>query len=452
MLGGSFAVSFLRNGMGAFLMLTVFFLLDRPRFSVRRTVLFYSLFGLLAVVGFSVWYLMDFNGYVHFSGLLTIPVVGIFCILMSRDNLYLSLYKLTLGFYLLAVSVFCGVNGARLWFGGSLWADIAIRVLVIAACLLVLIFKIRRHFLAGVDFLCEAMDVFSGITLVVAVLVAGILTYAPGNYEFSIVHVLRVAMLLLMAGIIQWMAFSLYLYRGRAYYYRREKALLEMNERLLRRQVEQLQDSKEANVRINSELCRQRRMMEEYIKNNQIEELLDCIRQYGTNLEGENVHPICDNATVDGILSVYEKYAREEGIRVAMQVRVGKELAVREMDLAAILIHVFENAIHGCEKIKEEQPRICLFIHQKKNKVVIQCKSTCVSDLEFGHIRGSADRAFYGGAGVLPFKWEKRTKTENEGRTEAGDIMKVIRYYNGEADIMANRGVLVARILLNVPA
>lgn len=418
MLGGSFVVSLVRNGMGALLMLAVFLLLDRPRFSIRRTILYYAAFGLLAAVGYSIWYWIDRVQYVHFSGLLAIPVLGVFCICMSRDNLYLSLYKLTLGFYLLSVTVFCGVDGARLWFGGNLWADIMIRVVMIAVCLLVLIFKIRERFLAGVDFLCEAMDLFSAITLVVAVLLAAISAYAPSNHEFSLAHILQVAMLLLMAGIIQWMAFSLYLNRGRAYYYRREKALLEINEQLLRRQMEQLQDSKETEVRIRTRLRHQCNMMEAHIRNNQIQELMTCVQQYGSELEEEHANQICGIAAVDGILSAYEKYAKEKGIRVVMQVRVGKELAVREMDLAAILAHVFENAIHGCETIRGEQPRICLLIHQKKNKVVIQCKSTCAREQEFG---------------------------------AAGGILPVIRFYNGEADIAVNRGLLVARILLNMP-
>ncbi len=41
MLGGSFWIAMLRHMMGAALMMGVFFLLDRPRFSIKRTAVYY---------------------------------------------------------------------------------------------------------------------------------------------------------------------------------------------------------------------------------------------------------------------------------------------------------------------------------------------------------------------------------------------------------------------------
>ena len=57
MLGGAFWVAFLRNAMGAVLVLAVFLLLDRPRVAMKKAVLCYLTFGLLAV-----------GGYCHVSG------------------------------------------------------------------------------------------------------------------------------------------------------------------------------------------------------------------------------------------------------------------------------------------------------------------------------------------------------------------------------------------------
>ena len=86
MLGGSFWISLLRNCMGAGLMLAVFLLLDRGRLPVKKAVSCYGLFGLLAAVVFSFWYMSDHENFVRFSGLLAIPAVGIFCIKMSGDT------------------------------------------------------------------------------------------------------------------------------------------------------------------------------------------------------------------------------------------------------------------------------------------------------------------------------------------------------------------------------
>lgn len=212
MLGGSVWVGALRNVMGAGLMMSVFLLLDRPRMSMKKTIWCYALFGLAAVISFSLWYLADSESFVRFSGMLTIPVMGIFCIKMSRDTLYLSLYKLTLGFYLLSLTVFCGIDTARIWFGEDMWADILIRLVMTVVILFLITSKVRRSFLEGIDYLREEMDWFSGVTVVLSILIAAIVAFWPGRHDFSMFHVVRTVLLFFMAGIIQYTVFQLYLH------------------------------------------------------------------------------------------------------------------------------------------------------------------------------------------------------------------------------------------------
>ena len=57
MLGGSFWVSFLRNGLGAGLMIAVFMLLEHPAAFRRKMAVSCILFWLLATTGYSCWYL-----------------------------------------------------------------------------------------------------------------------------------------------------------------------------------------------------------------------------------------------------------------------------------------------------------------------------------------------------------------------------------------------------------
>lgn len=45
MLGGSFWIALLRNAMGAVMIMGIFLLLDRPRFPMKKMVLYYGLFG-----------------------------------------------------------------------------------------------------------------------------------------------------------------------------------------------------------------------------------------------------------------------------------------------------------------------------------------------------------------------------------------------------------------------
>lgn len=215
MLGGSFWISFVRNGLGAGLMMAVFMLLEHPGAPLKRTIRNCVAFWLLATSGFSIWYLLDSVNFVRFAGMLSIPVVGLFCLGTGRERLYLSLYKLTLGFYLLSVTVFAGVDLSRLWFGGSIWADIIVRIVLIAVIVFLLVTKIRKSFLDGVDYLREELDWFSAITLLLSVLIAALVAFWPGSHEFSYLHIGRTAILLFMTGLIQYMVFHLYLHRGK---------------------------------------------------------------------------------------------------------------------------------------------------------------------------------------------------------------------------------------------
>ena len=158
MLGGSFWVAILRNGMSITLMLSFFLMLDRPRFSMKKTICCYAVFGLFLLFGFSVWYLLDYESFVKIAPLTSFPVIGIFCSLMSGEIIYISLYKMAATFYLFSVGTFLGVDVARWWFQDNLWVDILVRFLCYSAMLIFTWKRFRKEFLEGVDFLIEEMD------------------------------------------------------------------------------------------------------------------------------------------------------------------------------------------------------------------------------------------------------------------------------------------------------
>lgn len=90
---------------------------------------------------------------------------------------YLSIYKLTFGFYMLSVMVFLGIDISRLWFHGSIWVDILLRIAIESVVLFVVARKLRPRFQEGREFLGEAMDFPSAVTLVIIVLIAAIGAY-----------------------------------------------------------------------------------------------------------------------------------------------------------------------------------------------------------------------------------------------------------------------------------
>ena len=106
MLGGSFWIAFLRNAISTVLMLSFFLMLDRPKFSMKKTAWCYIIFGVSMIITYSAWYLVEDSSFVRFAALSTLPVIGVFCSIMSSEVLYLSLYKMALTFYLFSLCLF----------------------------------------------------------------------------------------------------------------------------------------------------------------------------------------------------------------------------------------------------------------------------------------------------------------------------------------------------------
>lgn len=430
MLGGSFGVALFRNGMGAGLVMAVFLLLDRPRMPMQKAVRWYVLFGCFMTVLYSVWYLLDRKMFIHFAGILVIPALGGFCMGMSRERTYLSLYKISLGFYFLAVVVFCGVDVSRIWFNGSKWVDLGIRIMISSAALLLIFKKIRHSFLENADILEEEMDLFSVITLIVSILIAALVAFWPSDHIFSWFSIVRTLFLLMMAGLIQYMMYRMYLHQGKEHRYQVEKELLEMNELLLHRQLEMMRESEEESIRIRHDIRHHCLLMEEYIRNKEYSKLFAYVKQYGEDVESHKEERISSNETINSILSAYGRYAREENIRVIMDVRTAEHIAVRDIDLVAVLANIVENAIHGCLCSGKENPEILLSIVQKGNKIAIQCKNSCIQNLEFA--KGVPKEGKRHGVGI-------------------SNIRKVASYYNGETDFSVEGDMFVARILMNIP-
>ena len=430
MLGGSFWIAVIRNSIGALLLMSVFLMLDRPRAGIKKTVGYYGIYGSFLILVFSIWYLADRSGYIRFSGLAALPCTGIFCILLSSDGIFLSLYKVSIGFYMLSLCVVTGVDGSRLAAGGNLWVDIQLRI---AMCTIMLVFiwkRFRRKFLEHLDFLQEEMDRFSLISLMASVLLAALSAYWPTEIrEFSVTGMIRILVIMFMAGVIQYSIFHLYIHLGKEHHYQAEKELLETNERFLRLQLELADESKARAAGIRHDVRHHCLLLREYVQKGDTERALAYLNQYLDDIEGREEKQVCGNQAVNSILSAYARYAEMKGIRVTLGVTAAGELQVRDIDLVAILANVFENAIHGCINAGAAEPEIVVMMNQKGHKMVIQCRNTCAAYADVYHVIPEPDESYKHGI---------------------YSIMRTASRYDGETDFVIENGMFEARILLDL--
>ena len=207
-----------------------------------------------------------------------------------------------------------------------------------------------------------------------------------------------------------------------------------MNHRLLERQLEILEESVESGRRIRHDVRHHNAVIAEYVRREQKEELLQYLKEYDKETDQGMLEMICTNTAVNNILSAYTRKARNEQIRVTLDVELGRNLTIPNIDLVAILANAYENAIYACMEVKKQSNERECFIHlmlkKRKNKLIISCSNTCRMETELKN--GQPKTEFTGGVGV-------------------SSIIKTAEKYDGEYDFKNDNGVFVFRLIMNIP-
>ena len=131
----------------------------------------------------------------------------------------------------------------------------------------------------------------------------------------------------------------------------------------------------------------------------------------------------CDNMTVNTVLTVYERRAKESGISVKISAKAGRDLDVLPQDLVIVIANLFENAIHATEKHKGKQKVIDIAIKGTAQRLLIKVENPCRNNLTF-------DETLYG-VGIR-------------------SIIATTNKYEGMYDFAAEDGIFSAKISLNL--
>ncbi len=211
--------------------------------------------------------------------------------------------------------------------------------------------------------------------------------------------------------------FRFYLHIGKEKEHEKENQLIQMNHRLLERQLEILEESVESGRRIRHDVRHHNAVIAEYVRREQKEELLQYLKEYDKETAQGMAEVICANTAVNNILSAYTRKARNEQIKVKLEIEIGRKLTIPNIDLVAILANAYENAIYACKEVKKHSDeRECIIhfmIKKRKNKLIIFCSNTCRMETELKN--GQPKTEFTGGIGV-------------------SSIIKTAEKYDGEYD------------------
>ena len=131
-------------------------------------------------------------------------------------------------------------------------------------------------------------------------------------------------------------------------------------------------------------------VMLEFANNNDIErvrEYLKSLVESESEVWGEVRY--CDNMTINTVLTVYERRAKESGISVKISAKASRGLDVSPQDLVIVIANLFENAIHATEKHKSKEKMIDISIKGSAQRLLIKVENSCRANLTF-------DESLYG--------------------------------------------------------
>ncbi len=382
-----------------------------------------------------VWYVADWDSCVRTAAFAMYMSFAAFAMIMSRDSLYLSVYKLALTFYLLAVFLVGGLETAIIFFDRNIWADIITRILLVAVMTLFLEKKLKNSIRGFGDFVEKEADKFSVVAMIICILFGIGFILNPNSKEATPFRLYQVVVNFVLVGVLQLLVFRFYLHVGKEREYERENQLISMNHRLLERQLEILEESVERGKRVRHDARHHNAVIAEYARRGQIEDLQQYLREYDKEIDQGVAETICANAAVNNIICAYTRKARNEKIKVTLDIEIGKNLTIPSIDLVAILANAYENAIYACMEVKKQlDERECfihLMIHKRKNKLIIFCSNTCRMETELKN--GQPKNEFTGGIGV-------------------SSIIKTAQKYDGEYDFKNDNGVFIFRLIMNIPS
>ncbi len=434
MLGGSVYIAFIRFAISLAGTIALFSLLAESRFGRKKTVVCYGCFSVVLIILACVWYVADWESCARMVAFVMYLCFAVFAIFMSRDSVYLSLYKLALVFYLLAVFLVGALEISILFFDRNVWADIAARIALIGLIAFLLNKYVRKTVKDFGDYVESEADKFSIAVMIICILFGiGFILNPSLNREMTFHRIYQILMNFFLTGTLQFLIFRFYLHVGKEKEYERENQLIQMNYRLLERQLEILEESVESGKRLRHDVRHHNAVIAECARRGQTEELLQYLQEYDREIDQSALQMICANTAVNNLLSAYTRKAEQEQIKVTMDVELGKNSEIPGIDLVAILANAYENAIYACMEVKkgleERECFIDLMLKRRKNKLIISCSNTCRKEAALKD--GKPGSEFTGGVGV-------------------SSIIRTAEKYNGEYDFKNDNGVFVFRLILSM--
>lgn len=153
------------------------------------------------------------------------------------------------------------------------------------------------------------------------------------------------------------------------------------------REIEALRESQQKTRAYHHNLRHHLQYLSSCIENERLEQAQGYIREICSEIEANKVSVFCENEAANLIFSAFAGRIREYGISFRIKADIPQTIFVSESDLCVLLSNALENALHACQKQKENglSGRIEVLSYEKNGKIFLQFINSCNTEVTFVH-------------------------------------------------------------------
>lgn len=405
-----------------------FAVMTERKYSVKKTVLIYSVFltVFVCLAMFVSRVLFDIHSFYATSLVFVSTILVSFIIFMvtSTDPACKKVF-LFLSYSSMFCVIFCSsAMISSVWFNdefsaAAVYAKIIIRTLLYLPAIWAYIVFLRpamREVPGSNNKIWRSISLVSMLFLIVFSIFCFIYTM---KNDFRAWYSLLFAATVLIYFSVLWIIFGMIRYMIKE----SRMELIEENMKYLQGQLKTAKENELFAKTVRHDLRHHNQNIAAMLQKGETDEALHYIEQYNESLDSARPKEFCPHVTVNAILSSFYTKAQNDGICVSVKADVQEETAVSDMDFVAILSNLLENAINGCKECGTHG-EITVNIRTVSDKTVIVCSNPCKSGLviENGMIK------------------QKGIGMES--------MLKAARKYNGDISYRLENGILTLCVIL----
>lgn len=355
------------------------------KYSIRKTVLIYAVFGVLFIGLTLVIFALFGSGsaitaFVSFTG--TALMAFVMFIQTSADAfckklfLFISHSILFCIFFCIAILV-CNSLFPELTEAGTLYVRNLVRTLLYLLAVLGYLKFLRPYVRMVPGTKIRTWYSISLVSMLFLSVFISFVIYLYAGYGHENETIFLFAAVVLIYSSVLWVIFGTIRYMNNE----SKMELISKNAEYLQGQLALAKANELAAKAIRHDFRHHTQNIAVLLQKGDIKEALRYIEQYDESLDAAKPKEFCPHATANAILSSFYLKAQKDDISVSISADTPEESPIADMDFVAVLSNLLENALNGCKECGSHG-EIRVDIRTVADKSVIVCSNPCKPGLE----------------------------------------------------------------------